>query len=372
MTKVHVALNDRSYDIHIDTGLTTALSEYVPADLAGKSLFVLTDENVSMPHAGAVYEHLKSCRGESVQLLALPPGEETKSFAYLEKVMAWLLDHGVTRQSVLFAVGGGVIGDLGGLAAALAMRGIACVQVPTTLLAQVDSSVGGKTAINMLQGKNMVGAFYQPCSVICDLGTLTTLPRREVLAGYAEIVKYGLINDPEFFIWLEKEGEAVCNLDEKALKKAIEISCRKKAEIVAEDERESGARALLNLGHTFGHALEAACGYDGQKLLHGEAVAIGMVMAARLSVRMGILAENEADRIENHLAGTGLPVKAGMIFPPLDKTAAEIYDYMKHDKKVADSRIRFILLHDIGKAFISNDVERDDVLKIIEDSLEGH
>lgn len=368
--KVHIALGENSYDIHIGQGLLGRIADFVPLDLEGRTLFILTDENVSVPHAGQVYESLKSARPLSVQLLALPPGEQTKSFAELERVIAWMLDHGVERDSVLFAVGGGVIGDLAGFAAATVMRGIACVQVPTTLLAQVDSSVGGKTAINMPQGKNLVGVFSQPLSVVCDTDTLKTLPRREILAGYAETVKYGLIDDPEFFIWLEKEGSQVCDLDPQALAKAVETACRKKAGIVTADEKEKGVRALLNLGHTFGHALESAAAYDG-RLLHGEAVAIGMVLAFRVSVRLGLCPEKDADRVEAHLAAIGLPTKINMVFPPLDADAEKLMDYMKRDKKSSMGTLTYIVTDGIGKARLSRDVPPEDVKTVLQHSQDG-
>jgi len=242
--------------------------------------------------------------------------------------------------------------------------------VPTTLLAQVDSSVGGKTGINTPQGKNLVGAFYQPKTVIADIGTLQTLPRRELLAGYAEVVKYGLINDEEFFIWLEKSHEDVLSLKRDAVAKAVETSCRKKAEIVAADEREQGQRALLNLGHTFGHALEAAAQYDG-RLLHGEAVAIGMVMAFKLSARMGLCDEADAARVETHLKTVGLPVSANMIFPPIETSAETLWDLMQGDKKAVGGKLKFILCRGIGKSFITGDVKKEDVISILEESLNG-
>mgnify|MGYP002713233847 CR=1 FL=1 len=370
--RVQIDLGARSYDIHIGSGLLSRIVDCVPFSLEKRSIFILTDQNASVPYAGQVYEAVKAGRPHSVQLLALPPGEQTKSMAALEQVIAWMLDHDVNRESVLFTVGGGVIGDLGGFAAAVIMRGIDYVQVPTTLLSQVDSSVGGKTAINMPQGKNLIGAFHQPVSVVCDIDTLATLPRRELLSGYAEIVKYGLIGDPVFFQWLEKEGERVCAPTPEAepLIKAIEVSCRKKAEIVAADETEKGVRALLNLGHTFGHALEAAAGYDG-RLLHGEAVAIGMVMAFRLSYRLGLCTEEDADRVENHLAAVGLPTKISMIFPPLDISVDDLMAFMRHDKKVSMGKLTYIVVNGIGKAHIARDIADSDVREIFQHSMDG-
>jgi len=369
--KVHIALGPASYDIHVGRGLITHMHDFVPFSLEGRNTYIVTDENVSAPHAASVHKSLQSCKPRCAEALVLPPGEQTKSFAMLERLTGWLLDQGVDRDSVLFAVGGGVVGDLTGFAAASIMRGINFVQVPTTLLAQVDSSVGGKTGINMPQGKNLVGAFYQPRSVICDIDTLATLPRREILAGYAETVKYGLINDPEFFIWLEKEGSQVCSLDNAAAVKAVETACRKKAEIVSADEKEKNVRALLNLGHTFGHALEAAAGYDGT-LLHGEAVAIGMVLAFRLSARMGLCKEGEADRVEDHLKQTGLPTRIASIAKFDRKTSQDFIELMKSDKKAAGGKNVFILTRGIGGAFVCAEVSNDDVKHVLMHSMKGN
>lgn len=367
---VSVPLGERTYPVRIGRGLLRDLPDYLPFDLGGRTLFVLTDTNVSAPHADAVCESLEGRDARAIDRLALPPGEANKSFAGLEQVTGWMLEKGAARDSVLFAVGGGVTGDLGGLAAALVMRGIACVQVPTTLLAQVDSSVGGKTAINTPQGKNLVGVFHQPACVVCDVDTLATLPRREILAGYAEIVKYGLIDDPEFFIWLETNGPSVCALDPDAVIRAVETSCRKKADIVARDETEQGIRALLNLGHTFAHALEAAAGYDG-RLLHGEAVAVGMVLAFRLSGRLGLCAENDADRVGAHLAAVGLPTRISMIFPAGEASIENLMAFMRHDKKVSMGQQTFILANGIGKARSVRNVADEDVYAVLFQSMNG-
>ena len=370
LNELNVDLSERSYKIVIGQGLLQNLPTLLPFELKNRSLFVLTDENISASHGMTVYERLKSSGARNVQMLVVPAGEGSKSMATLERVLSWILDHEVDRQSVLFAVGGGVVGDLGGLAAALVMRGIHYIQVPTTLLAQVDSSVGGKTAINMPQGKNMAGVFYQPTAVVCDLDALESLPRREFLSGYAEIVKYGLINDPEFFIWLEKDGPDVCAREPEALSRAIATSCRKKAEIVGEDEREQGIRALLNLGHTFGHALEAAAGYDG-RLLHGEAVAIGMVLAFQLSHRMGLCPEKDVDRVISVLAAVGLPTTIKNITPPLAVGVDGIVSIMKRDKKAAMGKMVFILARGIGGAFVCDDVSVEDVKAAITHSMKG-
>lgn len=366
---VSIALGERSYDIYIGSGLLDRIAALLPMDVAGGSFFILSDENVKA-YAGQVQALLKESGARVCEGLILPPGEQTKSFAEFEKVCRWMLSHGVERKSTLIAVGGGVIGDLGGFAAASVMRGINFVQVPTTLLAQVDSSVGGKTGINVPEGKNLVGAFYQPRVVIADLDPLQTLPRREILAGYAEIVKYGLLGDYAFFQWLEAHGHAVCNRESEALSYAIEKSVQAKAAIVASDEREQGHRALLNLGHTFGHALESAAGYDG-RLLHGEAVAIGMVMAFDLSVRMGFCKPDDLIRMEEHLISVGLPTRASFIEPALKTTPAALLEIMRRDKKAEKGAITFVLADGIGQAFTSREAKDDLILAVLHDSLGG-
>ncbi len=359
-------LGDRSYTIHIGAGLLARAPDLIPMDLSKSAVFILADKNVA--------PHLKTLRGaldgraRAIHVLEIDAGETAKSWRVLEQVVGWMLDHHMDRHAVLVALGGGVIGDLGGFAASVAMRGIPYIQIPTTLLAQVDSSVGGKTGINTEQGKNLVGAFYQPRAVICDLSVLQTLPERERKAGYAEIVKYGLINDPDFFEWLEANGKKVLALDTDAVTYAVRTSCAAKAAIVGKDERESGMRALLNLGHTFGHALEAAAGYDG-RLLHGEGVSIGMTLAHRLCVRMGLCSGQDATRIENHFKNLGLKTDVRDIVPHLSQSAEEIADLMKHDKKIAAGTITFILTRGIGKAFTSPDVKMDDVVSVIRDSM---
>lgn len=365
--KVDVKLSDKSYSIHIGCGLLSGSGQFLPFGLKDRSLFVLTDERVANPYGLAVYEGLKAAGARSVEILAIPGGEQAKNLSDFERVVSWMLDHDVDRQSVLFAVGGGVIGDLAGFAASVVMRGISFVQIPTTLLAQVDSSVGGKTGINLPQGKNMIGTFHQPAAVICDMDTLATLPQRDILAGYAEIIKYALIDDPSFFIWLESNGKRVCEKDPEALARAVATACRKKAEIVSEDEKERGRRMILNLGHTFGHALEAATGYDG-RLVHGEAVAIGTALAFRLSVRMGLCAEKDADRVIRHLKDIGLPTRIDMIPPPLFGIK-EIMDYMVHDKKASLGRVVFILSRGIGSCFVTDNVQKADLEAVLGQSM---
>jgi len=364
-----VDLGDRSYDIHIGKGLIDTIEEYLPYsldDLKTRSVFILYDKNV-YPYV-QVMEGALGQKGVDTKIFAMKGGEPTKSYDGYFKVMDWLLENGVNRKSILMAVGGGVIGDLGGFAAASVMRGIDFVQVPTTLLAQVDSSVGGKTGINTAQGKNLVGAFYQPKAVICDLGTLGTLPDRELKAGYAEIVKYGLINDLAFFEWLEQNGEKVLSLEQDALSYAVYTSCAAKARVVNADEHEKGMRALLNLGHTFGHALEVAAHYDG-RLLHGEAVSIGMVMAFDLSSKMGLCPQEHPARVEAHLKACGLKTQIADIQPHLSQTSEDLWDNMTRDKKASGGKIGFILTRGIGQAFQTTDVEQDAVLSLIKERL---
>lgn len=362
---VTVDLAERSYPIHIGSGLLERAPSLIPFDLRGRKLFILYDYNVES-HVRRLMQSLPA----EAEIRALNGGEPTKSYDKLNEVLGWLLANRVDRKSVLFVVGGGVLGDLGGFAASIVLRGIAFIQVPTTLLAQVDSSVGGKTGINTSQGKNLVGTFYQPRAVLCDLDTLETLPPRELKSGYAEIVKYGLLGSRSFYEWLELNGEKILDRSPSELSDAIETSCKMKAEIVGDDEREQsgGNRALLNLGHTFAHALEAAAGYDG-RLLHGEAVSIGMVLAFRLCVKMGLSTAQDATRMENHLKSCGLKTEISDISPALQQDAQEIAELMYHDKKAAGGKIGFILVREIGEAFQSTDVDMKDVVSVIRNSL---
>ncbi|MCC7304639.1 MAG: 3-dehydroquinate synthase [Alphaproteobacteria bacterium] len=365
---VTIDLDKRSYDIYIGAGLLYRMADLVPQNLEGRRIFVITDENVRA-YAAAAAGVLQSAGASRVEMYVLKAGEQTKSFAQAEKVCQWLLQNGIERSSLVLAIGGGVVGDLAGFCASIILRGVPFVQVPTTLLAQVDSSVGGKTGINTKHGKNLVGSFYQPAAVIADIETLQSLPPRELLAGYAEIVKYGLIGDLSFFLWLESNGADVCKLDAEAVKYAVETSVRAKAAVVQADERETGGRrALLNLGHTFGHALEAAAGYDG-RLLHGEAVAIGMVMAFDLSVRMGLCSREDYERVEKHLMDIGLPTRASMIDAPLKTTPDKLAKIMEKDKKSSGGKTKFILVSGIGQAFVSDDVSMDMVHDVLKDSL---
>lgn len=360
---VHIDLGARSYDILIGGNLIDRAPELSGVNLTGKRVFIVTDVNVTQ-YAQRVRDAVLAAGAVFCEILSLPAGEKTKSFACYQQVQEWMLENNIQRGSIIFAVGGGVIGDLAGFVAATALRGVAFIQVPTTLLSQVDSSVGGKTGINTAYGKNLVGAFYQPSCVLADVDSLKTLPRREILAGYAEIAKYGLLGDRDFFSWLEIHGRDVVDLKPNAVVQAIETSCIAKARIVEADEHEGGVRALLNLGHTFGHALEAAAGYDGS-LLHGEGVAIGMVMAFDLSVKMGLCPAQDAQRARAHLQEVGLPVDASAI----NATAGSLIETMRRDKKVIDDKMVFVLVRGIGDAFVSRDVPAEMVIEVLEKSL---
>jgi len=355
---VEVGLGARSYEIRIAEGLLASAGTQI-APLARRGcIFIITDANVARHHLATLQAGLAGA-GFEPRTFTLPAGEASKSFSHLEALLGWLLEEGAERSDVLVALGGGVIGDLAGLTAALMKRGMTLVQVPTTLLAQVDSSVGGKTAINTRHGKNLVGTFYQPRLVLADTGLLATLPARERAAGFAEVVKYGLIDDPPFFDWLEQEGAAVMALQPEAIIRAVEVSCQAKARIVAQDEREGGVRALLNLGHTFGHALEAENGY-GPELLHGEAVACGMVLALAYSARLGLAPGGDALRAARVLAAAGLVTDLAALpggpYPP-DRLVA----HMRQDKKARGGRVPLILARGIGQAFIQPDADLGDV-----------
>ena len=339
-----VALGDRSYPIHIGTGLLKRLDLILP-HIKQKKVVVVTNTTVAPLYLAMLRSTLES-GGISVLPVVLPDGEQFKTWETLNQIFDALLGSRCERGTTLISLGGGVIGDMGGFAAACYQRGMPFIQVPTTLLSQVDSSVGGKTAINHPLGKNMIGAFYQPKLVLADISTLNTLPERELKAGLAEVIKYGLIRDPAFFAWLEEHLEKLLARDASALTYAIHRSCANKSEVVAADERETGERALLNLGHTFGHAIETGMGYG--EWLHGEAVAAGTLIAAELSHRMGWLNGNALERVERIFVRAGLPVFG----PRLG--AARYLELMSHDKKVQDGKLRLVLLKDIGKAVVSD------------------
>lgn len=362
---VHVPLGDRAYDIHIGGGLIGQAGTFVKPLCNGRKVAIVTDETVAGLHLDTLKAGL-AADGVASSALALPAGEATKGWAGIERAVEWLIAERLERGDLVIAFGGGVIGDLAGFAAAILRRGVRFVQIPTTLLAQVDSSVGGKTGINSPQGKNLVGAFHQPSLVLADTDLLRTLSPREFLAGYGEVVKYGLLGDAEFYAWLEHEGPALAAGDEAARIRAIRRSCEMKATIVVADEREAGERALLNLGHTFAHVLETATGYS-DRLKHGEAVAIGLGLAFDLSQRLGLCAQEHPGRVRAHLRAMGMMAEVRDISGELASTEALIA-MMGQDKKVKDGRLRFILAHDIGRTFVADDVPLDAVRDVIEAS----
>ena len=354
-TIVPVRLGEDSYDIHIGPGAAADAPALLGALRSGK-IAVVTDAHVATAQGEAI------ARLDSSPIV-LEPGEAAKSFGGLDYLVRELLRREIGRDGLIVAFGGGVIGDLAGFAAGILKRGVAYAQIPTTLLAQVDSSIGGKTAINVSEGKNLVGLFHQPRIVIADTDFLKTLPRRELLAGYAEVVKYGALGDREFFGWLETHGAAALAGDKAALAHAVTRSCRMKAGIVERDPLETGERALLNLGHTFGHALEAATGY-GERLLHGEGVAIGMALAFALSVRLGLCPQDDRVRLVRHLKAAGLPSAIADIAGERPGGEA-VLAHMRHDKKMRDGRIAFVLVRGLGKAFVSTGVPEDAVLDVL-------
>ena len=356
MTRIiTVGLGERAYAIHVGHGLLAGAGALIKPFAKGV-LPVVTDSHVGEIHL-ALFLQVMGKAGLDARPIVLPPGEGSKSFAGLETLSNQLLDMEIGRSGLIVALGGGVIGDLTGFAAGVLKRGVGFAQVPTTLLSQVDSSVGGKTGINTPHGKNLIGVFHQPRLVIADTALLATLPRRELLAGYAEVVKYGALGDAEFFAWLEQNGPLALTGHQDAMVHAVAHSCQMKADIVARDERESGERALLNLGHTFGHALEAVTGYS-DRLVHGEGVAIGMALAARLSARLGLMPSADAERLERHLKAAGLPSAISSI-PGPRPASDSLIAAMAHDKKVADGKINFVLLRGLGKAFVTSDVPKD-------------
>ena len=363
---VHVALGDRSYDVLIGAGLLGRIDQFATDTFGSARLALVSDAHVAAAHLGQVEARLAES-GRLRKSIVLPPGEGSKSFEQLQFLSEALLSAGVERADVVVALGGGVIGDLAGFAAAILRRGVRMLQVPTSLLAQVDSSVGGKTGINTPQGKNLIGAFHQPGLVLADTGLLDTLPDRQMRAGYAEVVKYGLLGDAAFYHWLEDNASAVMAREPSALVHAVTRSVEMKAEIVARDETETGDRALLNLGHTFGHALEAWTGY-GDRLLHGEGVAIGMCLAFRLSERIGACPPQTAARVRSHIKAAGLPTEIQDI-PGELPDAAQMVDLMGQDKKVRDGQLTFILARQIGEAYITRDVSRETVRDFLAEQL---
>jgi 3-dehydroquinate synthase len=352
---VPVALAGRSYEIVIGRGVLAEAGHRIRSLLPTANAAVVTDENVAARHLPALRAHLVDA-GMRVAEIILPPGEGTKSYTHFEQVCEGLVSARLERGDVVIALGGGVVGDLAGFAAAVVRRGMKFIQVPTTLLSQVDSSVGGKTAINSRQGKNLIGAFHQPSLVLADTALLDTLPEREMRAGYAEILKYGLLGDAAFFDWLEAGAWRGIFSGGPEREEAVRASCAAKAAIVARDELETGDRALLNLGHTFGHALEAAVGYDGHRLVHGEAVSIGMRLAFDYSQQQGFCAGQDAVRVARHLGVVGLPTRLQQI-PGGVGAASGLMDAIRQDKKVSRGALTFILARRIGEAFIAKDTE---------------
>ena len=362
---VHVSLGDRSYDILIGSGLIARAGQEIASRLPGIRAAVVTDENLAKLHLPVLLSALEAS-GITATPVVVAAGEKSKGFATLASVTNDILKARLERGDAVIAFGGGVIGDLAGFVAGIVRRGMNFIQIPTSLLAQVDSSVGGKTGINTAYGKNLVGVFNQPQLVLADTDILDTLSKREFAAGYAEVAKYGLIDQPEFFAWLENNWQDVF-AGGAARQKAIATSCRAKAAVVARDERETGDRALLNLGHTFGHALETATNYDSSRLVHGEAVAIGMVLAHQFSARLGLISEDIAVQVEKHLKAVGLPVSMKEIagLPSADV----LMSYIAQDKKVSRGSLTFILTRGLGQSFIAKDVNAADVQAFLEDKL---
>ena len=359
--RIPVSLGARSYDIHVGAGLIAEAGRLL-APLARGPVPIVTDANVAPLYLERFVEALDEA-GIDGRPIVLNPGEGTKSFRWFEMLASELLATGVDRGGLIVALGGGVIGDITGFAAGVLKRGIDFAQVPTTLLAQVDSSVGGKTGIDVPEGKNLIGLFHQPRIVLADIDTLSTLPARELKAGYAELAKYGALGDAAFFEWLEADGAKALAGDAEARVHAVAHACRMKADIVARDEREAGVRALLNLGHTFGHALEAATGYS-DRLLHGEGVAIGMALAFRLSAALGLCPGEDVERFIRHLKSVGLPTEIADV--PGERPSADLLlSHMRHDKKAKDGKPAFILLRGIGRAFVTADVEMEKVREVL-------
>lgn len=360
---VRVALGERGYDVLVGSGLLREAGHHVASRLPGRAAVVVTDRTVAPLHLDAATGALREA-GFDCSDLVVAPGEGSKDFATLGAVLENLLGRGIERTTILVALGGGVVGDLAGFAASVLLRGVPFVQIPTTLLAQVDSAVGGKTGVNSRHGKNLIGSFHQPVLVLADVETLESLPQRELLAGYAELAKYGLIDDDAFFSWLERHGPALIGGDRVLRRAAVAHACRAKARVVAQDEREAGKRALLNFGHTFAHAFEAAAGYDGS-LLHGEAVAFGLVLAHRLSALLGHCSTGDAERVAAHFRTVGLPVDAGALPGRRQRTEALI-DLMGRDKKVRGGKTAFVLTRGIGRAFLDRDVPRQALETVLE------
>jgi 3-dehydroquinate synthase len=366
---VSVGLGDRAYDILIGKGLIDRAGAEISARLPDIRVAIITDENVAAAGHLARLQASLDVSGIGHAELTLPAGEKTKSFDHLQQVVGAILDAKLERGDAVVALGGGVIGDLAGFAAGIVRRGMHFIQLPTSLLAQVDSSVGGKTGINTAHGKNLVGVFHQPRLVLADTSALDTLSEREFRAGYAEVAKYGLIDKPDFFAWLENNWSEIFS-GGPARTEAIAASCQAKADVVARDEFETGDRALLNLGHTFGHALETATGYNSARLVHGEGVAIGMALAHRFSARLNQASPDDAARVEAHLKTVGLPTTLSDV-PGGLPDAETLLGYIQQDKKVQRGALTFILTRGIGRSFIAKDVPTSEVLAFLRDALAG-
>lgn len=365
---VTVDLKGRSYDIIIGPGELSSAGTRIKALLPKAKCAIVTDENVAKLHLKELQESL-SAQGIEASTIILPAGEATKSYNHLQEVVEAIIALRLERSDAIIALGGGVIGDLAGFAASIVRRGMNFIQIPTSLLAQVDSSVGGKTGINSPQGKNLIGAFYQPKLVIADTAILDTLSEREFRAGFAEVIKYGLINDPDFYDWLENNWDAV-KAGGEARVYAVATSCRSKAGVVARDEFEAGERALLNLGHTFGHALEGITKYQSDVLVHGEGVAIGMVLAHAFSARMNLASTDDTKRIKSYLEKVGLPTDLSYIKNYVT-SADQMMDFIAQDKKVTQGTLTFILTRGIGKSFVANDVPPSEVHAFLKEILEN-
>ncbi|MEB2847701.1 3-dehydroquinate synthase [Rhizobiales bacterium RZME27] len=360
---VHVPLGERAYDILIGPGLIGRAGGEITSRIKGRKAAIVTDENVAPLYLEALTDALQT-DGIEVASLTLPAGEKTKSLDHLAAVCDMALAARIERNDAIIALGGGVIGDLAGFAAGIVRRGVRFVQIPTSLLSQVDSSVGGKTGVNSRHGKNLLGVFHQPDLVLADTDTLNTLSEREFRAGYAEVAKYGLIDKPDFFEWLEKNWKQVFS-GGPARAEAIAISCQAKSDVVVEDEFENGRRALLNLGHTFGHALEAATQYDSSRLVHGEGVAIGMALAYRFSARLNLASPDDAERVEAHLKAVGLPTRISDI-PGEALPVERLMEAIAQDKKVKSGKLTFILTRGIGQSYVADDVAASEVLTFLE------
>lgn len=365
---VPVALGARSYEVRIGAGLIARAGAEIAPFLKRPRVAVVTDDTVAAHHLLALAEALEA-QGIAMVALSVPPGEGSKGWEQYARVSEWLLEQKVERRDIVIAFGGGVVGDLVGFACATLRRGVRFVQIPTTLLAQVDSSVGGKTGINTARGKNLIGAFHQPALVLADIAVLNTLESRDFLAGYGEVVKYGLLGDAAFFDWLETHGPALAAGDMALRQRAVKRSVEMKAGIVSRDETEEGERALLNLGHTFCHALEKATGYSS-RLLHGEGVAIGCALAFELSQRLGLCSQEAPSRVRAHLRAMGMKVDISDIPGDLPD-AAGLLALMGQDKKVVDGKLRFILARGIGQAFVADDVPGDAVTAVLANALRG-